>query len=122
MLYTEKALAIHSSTLAWKPPRMEEPGGLQSMGSLRVGHNFTFIFTSHIYLGEGNGRQPTPVFLPGEFHGQRSLAGYSPWGHKESDKTKRLTHALSAKVTESIQKGNGSLNKVRRGRGLSACS
>ena len=27
--------------------------------------------------------QPTPVFLPGEFHGQRSLAGYSPWGHKE---------------------------------------
>ena len=30
---------------------------------------------------------PTPVFLPGEFHGQRSLAGYSPWGHKESDMT-----------------------------------
>ena len=32
-------------------------------------------------------RQPTPVFLPGESHGQRSLAGYSPWGHKESDTT-----------------------------------
>ena len=31
--------------------------------------------------------QPTPVFLPGEFHGQRSLAGYSPWGRKESDRT-----------------------------------
>ena len=31
--------------------------------------------------------QPTPVFLPGEPHGQRSLAGYSPWGHKESDRT-----------------------------------
>ena len=31
--------------------------------------------------------QPTPVFLPGEFHGQRSLAGYSPWGHKESNLT-----------------------------------
>ena len=30
-------------------------------------------------------RQPTPVFLPGESHGQRSLAGCSPWGHKESD-------------------------------------
>ena len=29
--------------------------------------------------------QPTPVFLPGESHGQRSQAGYSPWGHKESD-------------------------------------
>ena len=32
-------------------------------------------------------RLPTPVFLPGEFHGQRSLAGCSPWGHKESDMT-----------------------------------
>ena len=32
-------------------------------------------------------RQPTPVFLPGESHGQRSLAGYSPWSHKESDTT-----------------------------------
>ena len=30
---------------------------------------------------------PTPVFLPGEFHGQRSLVGFSPWGHKESDMT-----------------------------------
>ena len=29
----------------------------------------------------------TPIFLPGEFHGQRSLVGYSPWGHKESDMT-----------------------------------
>ena len=35
--------------------------------------------------------QPTPVFLPGEFHGQRSLVGYSPWGCKESDTTEQLT-------------------------------
>ena len=35
----EKVMAPHSSTLAWKIPWMEEPGGLQSMGSLRVGHN-----------------------------------------------------------------------------------
>ena len=33
----------------------------------------------------------TPLFLPGEFHGQRSLADYSPWGHKESDMTEQLT-------------------------------
>ena len=32
--------------------------------------------------------KPTLVFLPGESHGQRSLAAYSPWGHKESDMTK----------------------------------
>ena len=35
--------------------------------------------------------QPTLVFLRGESHGQRSLAGYSPWGHKESDTTERLS-------------------------------
>ena len=35
--------------------------------------------------------QPTPVFLPGKFHRQRSLAGYSPWGHRESDTTEQLS-------------------------------
>ena len=39
--------------------------------------------------------EPTPVFLFGEFHGQRSLAGYSPWGHKESDTTEQITLSLS---------------------------
>ena len=42
--------------------------------------------------------QPTPVFLPGEFHGQRSLAGYSPWGHKESDTTEWLTISITGHV------------------------
>ena len=43
--------------------------------------------------------QPTPVFLPGESHGQRSLAGYSPWDHKESDTTERLSmHAIYIKA------------------------
>ena len=37
----------------------------------------------------------TPVFLPGEFHGQASLAGYSPWGHKESDTTGERTCLLN---------------------------
>ena len=36
----------------------------------------------------------TPVFLFGEFHGQRSLAGYRPWGHKESDITEQLIHTV----------------------------
>ena len=38
------------------------------------------------------GMAPTPVFLPGELHEQRSLVGYSPWGCKELDTTERLTH------------------------------
>ena len=42
--------------------------------------------------------QPTPVFLPGESHGQRSLVGYSPWGRKESDMAERL-HLLTYKAT-----------------------
>ena len=48
---TEKAMAPHSSTLAWKMPWTEEPGGLQSMGSLRVGHDSV---TSLSCIGEGN--------------------------------------------------------------------
>ena len=42
--------------------------------------------------------QPTPAFLLGELHRQRSLVGYSPWGHKESDMTEWLTHGLSTHV------------------------
>ena len=54
----EKAMAPHSSTLAWKTPWTEEPGGLQSMGSLRVGHDWaTSLSLSHSLscIGEGNG-------------------------------------------------------------------
>ena len=51
-LKKEKAMAPHSSTLAWKIPWMEEPSRLQSMGSLRVGHDWT---TSLSCIGEGNG-------------------------------------------------------------------
>ena len=43
------------------------------------------------YPGEGNGWLPTPVFLPGEFHGQRSLVRYSPWDCKKSDTTEQLS-------------------------------
>ena len=50
----EKAMAPHSSTLAWKIPWMEEPGGLQSMGSLRVGMTERLHFSLSC-IGEGNG-------------------------------------------------------------------
>ena len=75
----EKAMAPHSSTLAWQIPWTEEPGGLQSMGSLRVGHD------------RAAEQQPIPVFLPGKLHGQRSLVGYSTRGCKESDMTEHNT-------------------------------
>ena len=41
--------------------------------------------------------QPTPVSLPGEPHGQRSLAGYSPWGHTEEDRTEVTKHAHTSR-------------------------
>ena len=50
--------------------------------------------------------QPTPVFLPGEFHGQRSLVGYCPWGCKESDLTEQLTlPLLLLKLTSALHWG-----------------
>ena len=51
-IHTEKAMAPHSSTLTWKIPWTEKPVGLQSMGSLRVGHDWV---TSLSRIGEGNG-------------------------------------------------------------------
>ena len=56
MLLSEKTMAPHSSTLAWKIPWTEEPGGLQSMGSWRVGHDWaTSLSLSLSCIGEGNG-------------------------------------------------------------------
>ena len=46
-----------------------------------------------IHCGRGHGN-PTPVFFPGGSHGQRSLVGYSPWDHKQSDTTEQLTLSL----------------------------
>ena len=82
----EKAMAPHSSTLAWKTLWMEEPGGLQSMGSLSWTRLSNFTFTFHFHALEKKW-QPTPVFLPGESQGQGSLVGCRLWGHTESDTT-----------------------------------
>ena len=46
------------------------------------------------------GMVPIPVFFPEEFHGQRSLAGYSPWGRKESDMTERLSTWYFTKLSQ----------------------
>ena len=62
-------MAPHSSTLAWKIPWTEEPGGLQSMGSLRVGHNWATSVSLFTLMHWRRKWQPTPVFLPGESQG-----------------------------------------------------
>ena len=79
-------VAPHSSTLAWKIPWMEETGGLQSMGSLRVGHDWATSL-SLTFMHRRRKWHPTPVFLPGESHSRGSLVGCCLWGHTESDMT-----------------------------------
>ena len=77
----------HSSTLVWKIPWTEEPGGLQSMGSLRVGHDWATSLSLFSFMHWRRKWQPTPVFLPGESQGWRSLVGCRLWGRTESDTT-----------------------------------
>ena len=83
----EKAIATHSSTLAWRIPWTEEPGGLQSMGSLRVGHDWATSVWLFTFMHWRRKWQPTPVFLPGESQGQGSLVGCHLGGRTESDTT-----------------------------------
>ena len=81
-------MAPHLSTLAWKIPWTEEPGRLQSMGLLRAGHNWATSLSLFTFMHWRRKWQPTPVFLPGESQGQRSLVGCRLCGRTESDTTK----------------------------------
>ena len=80
-------MAPHSSTLAWKIPWMEELGGPQSMGSLRVGQDSATLLSLFTLLHRISQWQPTPVFLPGEPQGRGSLVGCRLWGRTESGMT-----------------------------------
>ena len=84
--HVEKAMAPHSSTLAWKIPWTEDPGGPQSMGSLRVRHDWAIHF--HFSLsctGEGNGNPLQCSCLENPRHGGASWAAV--YGSQESDTT-----------------------------------
>ena len=83
----QKAMATHSSTLAWKITWMEEPGRLQSMGSQRVRHDWATSLSLFTFLHWRRKWQPAPVFLPGESQGRGSLVGCRLWGRTESDTT-----------------------------------
>ena len=80
-------MASHSSTLARKIPCTEEPGRLQSMGLLRVGHDEATSLSLFTFMHWRRKWQPTAVFLPGESQGQGSLVGCHLWGRRESDTT-----------------------------------
>ena len=97
-------MAPHSSTRAWKIPWTEEPGGLQSMGSWRVRHDWATSLSLFTFMHWRRKWQPTLVFLPGKSQGRGSLVGCSPWGHEESDITERLHFHFSLSC---IGEGNG---------------
>ena len=83
----EYLMAPHSSTLAWKITWTEEPGRLQSMGSLRVRHDWATSLSFFTFMHWRRKWQPTPVFLPGESQGWGSLVGCRLWGCTDSDTT-----------------------------------
>ena len=95
-------MATHSSTLAWKIPWTEEPGRLQSMGSLRVRHNWATSLSLSTFMHWRRKWQPTPVFLPGESRGWRSLVGCSPWGPTELDTTEATQQNWSRQTRKEL--------------------
>ena len=99
----EKAMAPHSSTLAWKIPWMEEPGRLQSMGLQRIEHDWATSLSLFTFLHWTRKWQPTPVFLPGESWGRRSLVGCRLWGRTESDTTEVTAAAAAALVVQRLR-------------------
>ena len=96
LVFTEKAMAPHTSTLAWKTPWAEEPGGLQSMRSLRVRHDWVTSFLLFTFMHWRRKWQPTPVFLPGESQGRGRLVGCRPWGRTDLDTTESDLAAAAA--------------------------
>ena len=91
----EKEIATHSSTLAWKIPWTEEPGRLQSMGSLGVGHDWATSLSVFTFMPWRRKWQPIPVFMPGESQERGSLVGYRLWGHKSRTWLKWLSSSSS---------------------------
>ena len=100
----EKAMAPHSSTPAWKIPWAEDPGRLQSMESLRVGHDWATSLSLFTFLHWRRKWQPTPVLLPGESQGQWSPVGWHLWGRTESGMTEATAAAAVAAVVIKLQR------------------
>ena len=106
-------MAPHSSTLAWKIPWTEELGGLQFMGSLGVRHDWAISLGLFTFMHWRKKWQPTPVFLPGEPQGQRSLADDTLGAHKESDTTERFSLTLWDPKERQPKKKNVSIFEVK---------
>ena len=94
-------MAPHSSTLAWKIPWAEEPGWLQSMGSLTVGHDWATSLSLFTFMHWRRKWQPTPVFLHGESQGRGSLVGCCYGVVQSRTRLKRLSSSSSSSSNSS---------------------
>ena len=96
-------MAPHSRTLAWKIPWTEEPGGLQSMGSQRVGHDWATSLSLFPFMHWRRKWQPSPVFLPGESQG-RGAWWAAVYGVAQSwTRLQRLSSSSSSRVDHVCQ-------------------
>ena len=89
----------HSSTLAWRIPWTGEPGGLQSIGSLGVGHDWVTSLSLFTFMHWRRKRQPIPVFLPGESQGRGSLVGCAIYGVAQNRTRLTLLSSSSSSST-----------------------
>ena len=90
-------MATHSRTLAWRIPWTQEPGRLQSVGSLRVGHDWATSLSLFTFMHWKRQWQPTPVFLPGESQGWGKAAVYGV-----AQSRTRLKRLSSSSIGKSI--------------------
>ena len=100
-------MAPNSSTLAWKIPWMEEPGGLQSLGLWRVGHHWVTSLSLFTFVHWRRKWQPPPVFLSGESQGLGEPGGLLSMGsHRVGhDWSDLAAAAAAAAVSSELQKG-----------------
>ena len=91
-------MAPHSSTLAWEIPWTEEPGGLQSMGLRRVGHDWESSLSLFTFMHWRRKWQPTPVFLPGESQGRGAWWAAAYGVAQSRTRLKRLSSGSSSSI------------------------
>ena len=95
--HLEKTMATHSSTLAWEIPWTEEPGRLQSMGLLRVGHDWVTSLSLFTFMHWRRKWQATPVFLPGESQRWEPVGLPSMGSHRVGHNWRDLAASAAAK-------------------------
>ena len=134
-----RAAGLSLLSFPWADPNCHKRDPLQSQSHFECFHSaemnkqenhtadFSFtlltlviIITAQYYLGQWSRKwKPTPVFLPGKSHGQNRLAGYWPWGHRESEASENSTLHISRKIRVDTNRSFDSKMSMRNSRWIS---